>query len=61
MVPDFLGIFRISLKGGMVAASLGNTEKNQEKSRPEEPKQNMRPNRRNVESKSNWRSGYRVY
>lgn len=59
LVPDFLGIFRISLKGGMVAASLGNTEQNQDKSRPERPKQNMRPKRRN--SKGSWRSVYKVY
>lgn len=44
----------------MVAASLGNTEQNQEESRADRSKQNIRPESRNMESKTSWRSGYKV-
>lgn len=51
---------RISLKGEPVAASLGKIEQNQEERSMERQKQNMRQERRNTESKTSWRSGYKV-
>lgn len=39
---------------------LGNTEQNQDKSRAERPKQNMRQDRRSMEPKSSWTGGYKV-